>query len=455
MIVAEQRLDVLVLYDMQSMQTLFVQKHLTSISRHSAHRIHFVSATHDRRADFPFELFDAIIIHFSVRLPWEGILAEEFANKLSVFKGSKVLLIQDEYDLPAKTCAAIRRLGVHHVFTTVPPEYRDQFYPSDSVKGVEFRQCYTGYVPDDLPLENELPPIADRSTWVGYRGRKLPIWYGTLAQEKHLIGLQMKSLCEARSVPHDIEWDEDKRIYGDAWYRFLMSSRVTLGTESGSNVVDTDGSIRKTAQEAWRESPDLSEDEIYSDHIERYDNRVRMNQISPKIFEAIALKTGLVLFEGDYSGILRPDDHFIPLQKDFSNIDEVLCKVANCSYVQAMVDRAYRDIVATGQYTYARFVSEIDNVLPRFAAQRPEQRTFVYALVEASGANVAWSSTSLPHVPLTAPIAHVNQQAPLEPYEPLLKGPLRNAWLALPERLRHPIIQSLGSLANRLLRRGD
>ena len=48
-----------------------------------------------------------------------------------------------------------------------------------------------------------------------------------------------------------------------------------------------------------------------------------MNQISPKIFEAIRLRTALILFDGSYSDVVKPDAHYIVLKKDYSNIDEV------------------------------------------------------------------------------------------------------------------------------------
>ena len=286
------RLDVLVLYDSWSMQTLFVQRHLEAIARHSRHRIHFAPATHNRQADFPLELFDAIIIHF----------------------------------------------------------------------------------------------------------------------------------------------------------------------------VDPYGSIREKAQQAWAARPNLSEDEIYQEFIEPHDNHVKMNQISPKIFEAIALKTGLVLFEGHYSGVVRTREHFICLKKDFSNIDNVLDAIGDADAVQAMADRAFRDIVETGQYGYSRFVSEIDHVLPSRAPRRTNPNVLVYAIVQAGGGDTSWSSTT-PHLPLTAPIAHVDAlpvigpppppvfPRPVIPYEPLLKGWLRSLWLALPQGIRRPIVWILGAGVNKLLRR--
>src|SRR5262249_54439151 len=84
-----------------------------------------------------------------------------------------------------------------------------------------------------------------------------------------------------------------------------------------------------------------------------------------KVFEAIACKTALILFEGEYSGILRPHRHYIPLRKDFSNVDLVLSHLADDDYLEAMAQHAYDDIVASGRYSYERFVKDFDDLLER------------------------------------------------------------------------------------------
>jgi hypothetical protein len=85
-----------------------------------------------------------------------------------------------------------------------------------------------------------------------------------------------------------------------------------------------------------------------------------MNQISPKVFEAIRLRTALVLFEGEYSGVVEPDVHFIPLKKDMSNIDEVFAKLEDREFLTALTDRAFRDIVESEKYTHRSFIAGID-----------------------------------------------------------------------------------------------
>ncbi|MGF6311266.1 hypothetical protein ABIB82_005268 [Bradyrhizobium sp. i1.8.4] len=304
----------LVLYDPNALATEFVRQHLMAMQRHSRHDVAYAATTFDCRADFPLELFDALIIHFSVRMPF-ATMSPSFVERVSKFNGPKVLLIQDEYDMPRKACGLIRKLGIDTIFTTVPKPFIDRFYPPDEVPNVSFKSCLTGYVPDELPFELATP-LSVRRLWLGYRGRKLPIWYGQLGFEKSTIAQRMRAECIARNVPHDIEWEEDKRVNGSAWFTFITSTRAMLGTESGANVMDAWGNIRNDVLAMAKEHPDLTDDELYRRVVAPHENNVIMGQMSPKIFEAIGLKTALILFEGSYSNVIKPDDHYIPLRKD-------------------------------------------------------------------------------------------------------------------------------------------
>jgi hypothetical protein len=221
----------------------------------------------------------------------------------------------------------------------------------------------TGYVPIQLERFVNTSPIGERPIMIGYRGRELPYWYGNLGREKVVIGQRMKEVCAKSGIVHDIEWTDEKRIYGEGWYDFLKNCRAMLGTESGSNVFDEYGDLRERILDSLAKKPSITYEEIYSDYLIKYEGKIQMNQISPKIFESIAAKTALILYEGAYSNILKPDIHYIPLKKDFSNIDQVLKKLGDNGSLEKITNRAYADIIESGQYSYKKFVQEIDNVL--------------------------------------------------------------------------------------------
>jgi hypothetical protein len=234
---------------------------------------------------------------------------------------------------------------------------------------VDFHTTLTGYVPEghaDLPR----PHLSQRPVVVGYRGRALHARYGHLAREKLLIGERMRKACEARKIPVDIECTEDKRIYGRAWYEFLAQSRATLGTESGSNVFDEDGTLRARIDEALIAEPGVSYDAIHERFIGEREGRVRMNQVSPRIFEAIVVHTALILFEGEYSGVVKPWDHYLPLKKDFSNVDDILERLGDIPALDAMTRRAYTDVIESGKFSYQTFVRDFDTYVESRATPR-------------------------------------------------------------------------------------
>lgn len=361
----KQRLNVLILYDYDSTYVNTIAEHLQSFTYFSRHHIFYATATHEAVCTADLAYFDAVVIHYSIRLSRQDHLSASYAEAIETFRGLKILFIQDEYDTTEIARAWIEKLGIQLVFTCVPKAYLGRVYPPERFSRVEFVPTLTGYVPISLEHQTIWKPLSERPFLLGYRGRELPYWYGNLGRDKLLIGQKMRRICEARGLPINIEWEENQRLYGDRWYTFLADCQATLGTESGSNVFDFYGEIRENISIAIKENPHITYEEIYDNYLKDHEGQIVMNQISPKFFEAIALKTALVLFEGEYSGIVERDVHYISLKKDFSNVDEVLEKLQDIRFLEKLVDRAYADIVESGVYSYRKFVDRFDDFLAR------------------------------------------------------------------------------------------
>ena len=362
------RFNVALLFDPWSTFVGTVREHLEAFRKYSDNDVSFVPCT-NKHADpsgagifFPVDLsiFDVVVVHYSVRLSVSNHLAASFCDALRAFSGLKVLFIQDEYDETERARQCMDDIHFDIVYTCVPESCVEQVYPKYRFPATDFLPTLTGYVPESGNIEQLALPLQERRLMIGYRGRRLPFIYGRLGYEKYQIGLAVKAEAERRGLPVDIEVDDSSRIYGDGWYRFLGSVRATLGTESGANVFDFDGSLKKQIAELETRHPDASFEYVFEQVLDGHEGRVRMNQISPKIFEAIQLRTALVLFEGAYSGVVEAQRHYIPLKKDFSNIDEVFDKLKDDSWVESMTARAYDEIIGSGKYSYSRFVKSVD-----------------------------------------------------------------------------------------------
>ena len=81
-----------------------------------------------------------------------------------------------------------------------------------------------------------------------------------------------------------------------------------------------------------------------------------MRIISGRNVEAGATKTVQILFEGEYGGYFRPDTHYIPMKKDFTNFDEVIDKFSDSSYSSQIAANAY-DLVMS-ELTYDKILNK-------------------------------------------------------------------------------------------------
>jgi hypothetical protein len=380
------RLSVLVLGDDHRGHANTVLDHIAAFRRFSRHDVRTFNprGLRDARA-LDLGEFDVVVIHYSIFVVSDEYLCEPVRRKLRAFRGLKVQFIQDEYRWVDRISATMRDLGIGVLFTCVPPASLPSIWNEQRLPGVRKVPTLTGYVPEEL-VGAPFPPLRERPIDVGYRGREVPWWLGDLGQEKIRIGEGVLERAETHGLRVDIAWTEDRRIYGGDWVRFIVDCRTVLGTESGASITDFDGSI-EAAVRAYRSShPIASFDEVHRAVMAPHERNAPVIAISPRVFEAAALRTGLVMFPGHYSGAVEPDVHYIPLAKDFSNMSEVAERIRDVASLTAMVDRARRDLVDSGRYSYREFIRGFDEVIEETAVPRarPAKPGFHLARAEAA-----------------------------------------------------------------------
>ena len=305
--------------------------------------------------------FDAVAIHYTISLVSARYLPPPLPERLTRFEGLKVQFIQDEYRAVDAVTAAMRSLGIDVLFTCAPEPAAGAIYNS-RLPGITRVFTLPGYVPDEL-VGRQVTRAAERPIDVGYRGRDVPVWLGRLAREKTEIARAFLEHVAGRGLRCDISSRETDRIYGEGWNRFLASCRTTLGTESGASIVDFDGSLEALGKDYMARRPEATPTEIERDLTGSYEGKVVINTASPRLFEAAAMRTAMVLFQGTYGGVVEPGLHYIPLQKDFSNIDEVVERVLDNAYLDELADRAYDDLIASRRYSLRAMVAQFDSLV--------------------------------------------------------------------------------------------
>lgn len=308
-----------------------------------------------------------IVIHWCLMGPWGWLRGtnKRFLEWLESCTSSyKIVFFQDEYHACKRRFEFIERYGINCIYTLVEPEYwKDIYLKYTNVKRLVYN--VPGYVSDDLAQTARSLTLSDeaRSIDIGYRGRRLPFYMGKGAQEKAWIADEFLQRAAGLNLRLDIDADENRRIYGKDWPRFMANCRGMLGVESGVSVFDVEDKVYPECERLMRENPKITFAEIHDRVLATWEDKIPYRTISPRHFEAAAFRCCQILFEGNYSGMLEPMVHYIPLKKDFSNFDEVIRMFQDKAFRRELTENAYRDLIASGAFNYSRMISEFDDEL--------------------------------------------------------------------------------------------
>ncbi len=283
-----------------------------------------------RRIDL--EEWDVIIFHYTVVLANLNIRDREQIGKSYRLK---MAFIQDEYRWVDATAAAITDLGISVVFSCVSRASVDQIYRQPEMRSVRFEQTLTGYLDPQL-CKAVAPDYENRSVDIGYRARKLPGWYGKHAEQKWRIAEDLVAAMPHKTLIVDLSTKEADRLYGREWVQFLGNCRATIVTESGASVIDYDDTIRRDFEAGIPHKEILGSPAIRA--------------LSPRVFEAAALRTLMLIAPGEYNGVLRPGWHGPLLRPDMSNIDEIVRIVRSPALAKVYIERAWIELILSGRY---------------------------------------------------------------------------------------------------------
>ena len=315
--------------------------------------------------------FDVILMFWGLDLLGPD-LSSATRRRIAAAEATKVLFLQDEYRDVRRVNEAMRELGVEMLFTCVSPADHDAFYPRELIPTLRLvSTVLPGYVPRYL-AEMRVDRDAPRPLDIGYRSRAMPYYLGDLGQDKRIIAERFERLGPRHGLRGDISVREEDRLYGRRWVRFLRSTRCVLGSSSGASVIDFTGEIRRNCEAHLALNPAASYDDVKARFFADQDWKVVIDTVSPRVFEAAALRATMVHYEGHYGGILIPDRHYIALKRDYSNVADVLDRIRDIGFTRQVADNAHEDLIATGRYSYRRFVESVDGELER-AARAPRR----------------------------------------------------------------------------------
>ncbi|MEK7434584.1 MAG: hypothetical protein AABZ74_15735 [Cyanobacteriota bacterium] len=352
-----------------------VNENIEAFEKHSKFPVWKVNTEIVPSKDLEKLEFNVIIFHYSI-FAEKYHLSDEYINFIQQSQNShKIAFFQDEYRFCKQRFKFMNDFNIDTVYTCVEPEYYHLVYGKyTNVKHI--KTCFPGYVSKELPEigKNFFVPDEKRNLDIGYRGRQLDFFMGKGAQEKHVIGWDFKKLCENNNLNLNIDVDseENSRLYGDKWYKFMANCKGVLGVESGVSIFDIEDKVIKACDIFLKSKPNATFEETFDSILFEWENNIPLRTVSPRHFEASAFRNCQILFEGNYSGVLKPYEHYIPLKKDYSNFDEVIKIFTNEKERNEITSRAYRDIIESGNYTYKKFIEGFDEHLSNVGVKKED-----------------------------------------------------------------------------------
>jgi len=190
---------------------------------------------------------------------------------------------------------------------------------------------------------------------LGYIAASEPYYFGH--QERKIISDYFIQHANELKLKTDINYNnESRRLNRKGFAAFLNQCKGQIGSEAGTDFFEIDGSKRAEVISYVEQHPDWDMESLDRLFFSRW-TRLPCRMISGRILEAAGTKTVQVLFKGYYNGYFKPDIHYISLNKDFSNIDDVMRRFRDKTEVTRIVETAYE--LARSEMTYEKLLDRM------------------------------------------------------------------------------------------------
>ncbi|HAW98220.1 MAG TPA: hypothetical protein DCX67_06775 [Opitutae bacterium] len=359
------KLNILILHKLgdPSISRVFLKKLVFFLREHSPEHNYLY---HDVSFSFPESLrgikFDAIVLDVTMLAQRWG-RGDKFRKLKRDYQfvaestALKIAFPQDDYDCHVLLDEWMIEWNVDVVFSVISSNW-ETLYPQFSRKG-SIKLAYTGYLDDQL-IRFPTQAFHSRSIDLGYRAKKLLPYFGKLGETKWKIGLEVLEKIKGLDFKEDIKIGDEHLVLGQDWYRFINDCKFTLGSNSGSSLLDPYGSIRKKVQRYLRSNPSAPFAEVEKACFPGMDGKESFTAISPRVLEAAVLNSCQILVEGEYSKVLQPWEHYIPIKPDASDFDQVHAAMKEEDEVRSRIRRCREAIL---DCSFLRYSSKAEKVL--------------------------------------------------------------------------------------------
>jgi len=258
-----------------------------------------------------------------------------------------VVFIGNEYDLLTDKIRFIRQTGAEFVCTQLPIEAGRYLYAEAA--GAQIIE-----MPHALNPANFYPaPETPRDIDIGFAG---DIYWPFLGDRERTDVIEwFERHGAARGLRCDIR---KSRLPRREWNLFLNRCKALVGAESGTYYLNERGGVLDRARRYnLSENRAATFDEVHGRFYHGLPRCISGKCISSRHFEPIGTKTCQLLLEGNYNGILKADEHYIPVRRDLTNIDDAIERFRDADHRTRIAERAYDFVMA--EHTYRHRVEKL------------------------------------------------------------------------------------------------
>jgi hypothetical protein len=279
------------------------------------------------------------------------MLSERLLDVLASRPQRKVYFVGNEYKLMPEKMQFCERLGVSLLISQSL---------SGEVHALYRRRlgCTVTGIPNtglDLDLFTPTSDAATRPIDLGYRAADAPVYLGH--RERRELAEYFLAHAARYRLSVDISLDPNDRFDEPGWAAFLNRCKGQLGSEAGGDYFDLEDRTRTLVSSYLEEHPEATFEEVAARFFPPPYEHVPLRIMSGRQVEAAGTKTAQVLFEGRYDDLLQPDVHYIPLKKDFSDVDEAMRKFSDVEFRGRVAEHAYE--MARAELTYDRLIDRL------------------------------------------------------------------------------------------------
>jgi hypothetical protein len=301
---------------------------------------------------------DAVVILHSA-FSNAQLLKGYFFEQIQDMDVPKIYFVGNEYKLMPEKIAFAKELQCALFITQAESKQIEDIY-SEAIG------CPVESLPGAGLSANLFRPRKDfekRPIDLGFRAADEPAYF--YHQDRMAMAEYFLNNCTKLGLKVDISVGQNKKRFNrNAYADFLNNCKGQLGTEGGPAHFDLTDKLRLAVNQHTIAHPDASFEEINALFFPAEQDRVPLRIITGRNIEAAGTKTVQLLFEGNYSGHFHPDEHYLPIRKDFSNIEEAMEKFRDRSYCNKLTDNAY-DLVMQ-EFTYQKLIDKFYSMVQRY-----------------------------------------------------------------------------------------